>query len=63
MQRFDELGAVRKEAAVRDAVLNTLIRSMNDTTVSLTTGLLLIFVAGLMREGSFTIGDFALFIT
>ncbi|MEM7533059.1 MAG: ABC transporter ATP-binding protein [Chloroflexota bacterium] len=63
VQRFNELGDIRKEAAVRDAVLNTLIRSMNDTTVSITTGLLLIFVAGLMREGSFTIGDFALFIT
>ena len=61
--RFDELGAMRKDAAVRDAVLSTLIRSMNETTVSITTGLLLIFVSGLMREGSFTIGDFALFIT
>lgn len=44
-------------------MLNTVLRSLNETTIGLATGLLLLFAAGLMRSGSFTVGDFALFIS
>lgn len=63
VQRFAQLGDVRQHSSVRDEVLNTVVRTLNETTVSLATGLLLLFAAGLMRAGSFTVGDFALFIS
>jgi ATP-binding cassette subfamily B protein len=63
VQRFAQLGDTRQRATVRNEVLNTFVKSLNETTVSLTTGLLLLFAAGLMRNGSFTVGDFALFVT
>lgn len=63
VQRFDKLSAQRRQAVVRDVTLNTLVRSMNETTVTITTGLLLLFAAGLMHRGSFTVGDFALFMS
>ena len=63
VQRFDQLSSVRQQSSVRNEVLNTTVRSLNETSVSLATGLLLLFAAGLMRNGSFTVGDFALFIS
>lgn len=63
VQRFAELGDLRQRNSVRNEVLNTFVRSLNETSVSLTTGLLLLFAAGLMRQGSFSVGDFALFIS
>ena len=63
VQRFDQLSSVRQQSSVRNEVLNTAVRSLNETSVSLATGLLLLFAAGLMRNGSFTVGDFALFIS
>ncbi len=63
VQRFAQLGDARQQASVRNEVLNTLIHSMNGTTIGLATGLLLLFAAGIMRNGSFTVGDLALFIS
>ncbi len=62
-RRFDQLGIIRQRAVVRDDVLNSLLRSMNETTMSVTTGLILIFAANLMQNGSFTVGDLALFLS
>lgn len=62
VQRFAQLGDLRQIAQVRNEVFNKLVRSLNETTVSLTTGLILLFAAGLMRSGAFTVGDFALFV-
>ena len=63
VQRFAQLGDVRQQSSVRNEVLNTVVRSLNETTIGLATGLLLLFAAGLMRSGNFTVGDFALFIS
>lgn len=63
VQRFVQLGDVRQQSRVRKEVLNTIVRSLNETTIGLATGLLLLFAAGLMRSGNFTVGDFALFIS
>jgi ATP-binding cassette subfamily B protein len=63
VQRFAELGAARRQAVLKDRVFETLLHSLNATMVSLTTGLILILAANLMRNGAFTIGDFALFIS
>ena len=61
--RFDRLGEVRRKAVTRDAVFSTILRSTGALTASVATGLLLIFAAGLMQRGSFTVGDLALFIS
>ncbi|MFN8441626.1 MAG: ABC transporter ATP-binding protein [Caldilineaceae bacterium] len=63
VQRFAQLSDQRQKAGVHNEVLNTVIRSMNATSIGIATGLLLLFAAGLMRQGSFTVGDLALFIS
>ncbi len=63
VQRFVQLGDQRQQTNVRDQVLNTVVRSLNETTIGLASGLLLLFAAGLMRSGNFTVGDLALFIS
>ncbi len=60
--RFDELNEVRRGAAVRDRVFNELLNSVFHNTVNLGIGLILLLAAGEMRAGSFTVGDFALFV-
>lgn len=60
---FGQLAHGRRQAVVRDEVLNTIVRSINETTVSLTIGVLLLFVAQMQNSGQFTVGDLALFIT
>src|SRR5207244_7734567 len=46
-----------------DSVLNQVLDSLNMNTVSLATGLILLLAAGGMRSGSFTVGDFVLFLS
>lgn len=61
--RVEQLGEARRKAIVRDEVLNVLLRSMNETTVSITIGLLLIMVALMLQNQEVTVGDLALFMT
>jgi ATP-binding cassette subfamily B protein len=63
VQRFAQLGEVRRKAVLKDKVFETLLDSINDTTVNLTTGLILILASNLIRSGAFTVGDFALFVS
>ncbi len=53
----------RRKAALMDSLLTQLIDSFNVNTVNLGTGLILIIGAESMRSGSFTVGDFALFVS
>ncbi len=57
-----QLNATRRRAMVRDRTLTQVIDSFNANTVSLGTGLILLLAAGSMRDGTFTVGDFALFV-
>ncbi len=61
--RFDGLNEARRRAAIRERLFNRLLASMNSTTINLATGVILIFAAERMREGDFTVGDFALFVS
>ena len=63
VDRFDRLGEARRKAGTRNAVFSSILLSAGETTASVATGLLLIFAAGLMQRGSFTVGDLALFIS
>jgi ABC-type multidrug transport system fused ATPase/permease subunit len=57
-----ELGDARRRHAVRDSVFGELLDSLNINLVHLGTGLVLLLGARAIRDGSFTVGDFALFV-
>ena len=62
VSHFDTLSDGRRRAATRDRALEAVVSSMNGSTLMLATGAILIAAAGMMRSGSFTVGDFALFV-
>lgn len=61
VQRFRELNAQRRRAAVRDRLLEELLKG-SFWVVNLGTGVVLIFAGRALRSGSFTVGDLALFV-
>lgn len=63
IQHFDGLNEERRKASLKDTLAMEMFRSVTGTAVNIGTGLVLLLVAGSMRDGSFTVGDFALFIT
>lgn len=63
VRAFGRLGDVRRRAAVRDALLAEVFKSVNDNMVHLATGVILLVGAGAMQRGTFSVGDFALFVT
>ncbi len=60
---IDTLGRKRQRAMVRDRTLNQMLSAMCEEAGALTTGMVLILVAGAIRDEGFTLGDFALFVT
>lgn len=63
VRAFERLGDVRRRAAIRDALLAEVFKNVNDNMVHLATGVILLVGAGAMQRGTFTVGDFALFVT
>jgi ABC-type multidrug transport system fused ATPase/permease subunit len=62
VRRFAELCEVRGAAAVKDRLCTELLQSFNLNTANLAVGAILLLAAQSMRSGSFTIGDFTLFV-
>jgi ATP-binding cassette subfamily B protein len=60
---FTVLNDRRRKYALLDNLLSQLLDSFNMNTASLATGLILLLAAQSMRAGSFSVGDFALFVT
>ncbi|MDF2716811.1 MAG: transporter ATP-binding protein [Paenibacillus sp.] len=60
--RFRALNDQRRSAMLKDKLLNQTLDSVFSNTVNLGTGLILLLGAQAMRGGSFTVGDFALFV-
>ena len=58
---FRRLNEERRRLLLRDAVLTRGLGAVSASTVGLGTGLILLFAAGALRTGAFTIGDFTLF--
>ncbi|HMA35863.1 MAG TPA: ABC transporter ATP-binding protein [Chloroflexia bacterium] len=56
------LSEQRRQLMLRDRVLTQTLDSVFTNIVNLGTGLILILAAGQMREATFTVGDFALFV-
>ena len=58
-----QLGTARRRAAVVDQTFSQLVGWLADNAADLGTGVLLLVAAGAMRDGRFTVGDFALVVT
>ncbi|MDH5371869.1 MAG: ABC transporter ATP-binding protein/permease, partial [Acidimicrobiia bacterium] len=60
---FRELNQTRRAAALRDTFLTELLRSINVNMATVGTALVLIVAAGAIRDGAFSVGDLAVFLT
>ena len=61
VERFRELNRGRRRAAVRDRLLEELLRA-SFWIVNLGTGIVLVFAGQAVRTGEFSVGDLALFV-
>ncbi len=62
VNRFRQLNEVRRKAAVSDRLFNELLHSVFWNAINLGTGIILLTAGQAMRAGTFTVGDFALFV-
>jgi ATP-binding cassette, subfamily B, bacterial len=60
--RFRRLNETRRRAALKDRLFNVLLDSLFRNTVNLGIGAILLLAAAEMQTGTFTVGDFALFV-
>lgn len=60
--RFRDLNQARLESAIRDRLLDQVLQSVSRNTSSIGTGVILLLAARAMQAGTFTVGDFALFV-
>ena len=58
-----QLNEKRQETAVRDRLMTQLLNAMSENSVAIGTGLILLLAARAMAQDSFSVGDFALFVT
>ena len=62
IRRFGALNDQRRITGVRDKLFNEILKSIFANAVNIGTGLILLLAATSMRAGTFTVGDFALFV-
>ncbi|HEX9270121.1 MAG TPA: ABC transporter ATP-binding protein [Candidatus Limnocylindria bacterium] len=63
VEHFREIGEDRRRAVLREQAISLFAQSVQVSTVHLGTGLILLLGAQAIRDGSFTVGDFALFVS
>jgi ATP-binding cassette subfamily B protein len=63
VDHFRRLNDLRRRALLRERAVQLVLQSIYWNTVNLGTGLILLLGAQSMRTGSFTVGDFALFVS
>ena len=61
LAHFEGLNETRRKSALRDRLFNEVLNSTFNNVVNIGMGLILLLAGSALREGSFTIGDFALF--
>jgi len=59
---FREINETRRQAALKDTLFSELLNTGFGNIVTVGTGIVLLVAAGNIRQGSFTVGDFALFV-
>ncbi|HET9914375.1 MAG TPA: ABC transporter ATP-binding protein, partial [Anaerolineales bacterium] len=62
ISHFDRLNEERRKLTVREKLFDEILGSIYRNTATLGTGVILILVGQSMRAGSFTLGDFSLFV-
>ena len=62
VRRFEHLNANRLQGAIRDQLLTKILGSGFDNLAQIGTGVILIVAASGIADGSFTVGDFSLFV-
>ena len=62
LDHFRTLNDARRTSALRDRLFNEMLTSVFHNTVNLGTGALLLIAGQAIRTGSFSVGDFALFV-
>ena len=63
ISHFQRLNDARRKTTLVDNLFNQLLRSISFNISHLATGVILILIAEQMKDGTFTVGDFALFTT
>lgn len=63
VRHLGRLNEARRRAAVRERLLQEVMFSLTDSLVVFGTGVVLLLAGRALAEGSFSVGDFALFIT
>lgn len=61
-RRFREINEARRGAALRDSLFTESLNVVMNNTTSISVGIILLFSGQAMANGSFTVGDFALFV-
>ena len=62
IEQFGILNRQRSQAALRDRLFDQLMESVFRNAVNISTAVIMILAAQKMRSGSFTVGDFSLFV-
>ena len=62
IEHFNELNNERRRLALRDRLFNEILNSIFHNATNLGTGVILILAGQAMQAGTFTVGDFALFV-
>lgn len=63
IEHFRKLNDARRKTTLIDNLFNQVLRSISFNINNLATGVIMILIADQMKAGSFSIGDFALFMT
>ncbi|MEM7533491.1 MAG: ABC transporter ATP-binding protein [Chloroflexota bacterium] len=62
LAHFHELNDRRRQSTLRDRVFNEVLNAVFENTANIGTGLILLLAARSLQNGTFTLGDFALFV-
>jgi ATP-binding cassette, subfamily B, bacterial len=62
LAHFDQINDERRKVAIKDRLFQTLLGSLFRNAVDLGTGIILILAGRAMTEGTFSVGDFSLFV-
>jgi ATP-binding cassette subfamily B protein len=61
--RFDRINEARRKAALKDTMFSEMRWTISDSAIDICMGVILLLGAQAMDTGTFTVGDFALFVT
>ncbi len=62
LAQFEKLNESRRQAALKDRLFSEMLDTLYRNSANIATGLILILVGKSLSAGSFTVGDFALFV-